>query len=146
MDAPSATDPMRVSSPPVGHDDRRSGQRYSVVADQAWVGWWHGPSFVTTPVHILDLGLRGALLQTDSPPSPQAAVWFCPPWTANPEWLEATVVEAQSTPAGRTDVRIAFRRILPYETFKRIVYGDGECGTSAVEPPCPAPECDREHD
>lgn len=114
---------IRPSSVPVGQDDRRSSCRYVVVVDQAWLGWWDGPSYVTAPCRILDLSIRGALLEVETLPFAERSVWFCPPETAAAEWLEATLVQRHQQKTGLQHARIAFQRMLPYETFKALVYG-----------------------
>ncbi|MDR3632428.1 MAG: hypothetical protein P4L84_01250 [Isosphaeraceae bacterium] len=133
MDAERESNPIRSSSLPEGQEDRRGGSRYNVVEDQSWLGWWDGPSFVTTPSRILDLSLRGALLHVEALPGPGKAVWFCPPTAATPDWLEATVVQSRNTPHGPAEARIAFRRLLPYETFQSLVYGNDRLGPPDVE-------------
>lgn len=123
MGLPRRTHHDRPSNPSAGQDDRRSTCRYNVEADeQSWLGWWEGPTFVTTSARIMDLSLRGALLQVEKLPATDQSVWLCPPGTT-PEWLEARLVQAKKKLLGPRHVRIAFRRLFPYETFKTLIYG-----------------------
>ena len=123
MGTKSDANHVRPSSVPAGQDDRRGSSRYTVVEDQAWLGWWEGATYVTAPCRILDLSIRGALVELETLPSLERSVWFCPPETATAQWLEATLVQRQRQENGLQQARIAFQRILPYDTFKALVYG-----------------------
>lgn len=142
MELDDATDALHFAAPPPGQPERRAGHRYPVVEDHAWLGWWDGPSFVTTPSRVLDLGLRGALLAVDAPPLRDRSLWFCPPSSPNPEWLEAALVQSSENVLGQREVRITFRRLLPYDTFKTLVYGNPEPAADG-EAAWPGAECDR---
>src|SRR6516165_5931535 len=54
--------------PPPGTQERRSVCRYAVVQDSAWIGWWEGQAFQSTTAKIVDISLRGALLNVESFP------------------------------------------------------------------------------
>jgi hypothetical protein len=123
MDAESRSESVRCDVPPAGHEDRRSAARYAVVEEESRLGWWEGPSFVTTRGRTLDLSIRGALLEVENLPGAESTVWFCPPGATPGDWLEAAPVQSVELPDGRRELRIAFRRILPYATFKTLVYG-----------------------
>ncbi len=56
------------------------------------------------------------------PPAGES-VYFCPPGVTPAEWLEAKLVQGKKRMFGPREVRIAFRRAFPYETFKALVYG-----------------------
>ena len=67
-------DPTAPSS-----QDRRGVCRYSVVQDNAWLGWWEGQAYQTTTAKIIDISLRGASLTVETFPPSEQPVWFCPP-------------------------------------------------------------------
>jgi hypothetical protein len=112
-----------AASPP-GTQERRSVCRYSVVQDDAWLGWWEGQTFQSTAAKILDISLRGAKLTVDAFPPKDHPIWFCPPGvSASDEWVEIKVIDARKRLFGPREVRVAFRKVLPYELFKAVVYG-----------------------
>ncbi len=123
---------VQPSTLPSGQDDRRSVCRYTVVLDQCWLGWWDGATFITTAGRIVDLSLRGALLEVEALPATEQSVWLCPPGTSTPEWLEARLVQSKKKLLGPRHVRIAFLRIFPYEYFKALVYGSGSSSPRQV--------------
>lgn len=104
--------------------DRRRVCRYAVVKEKSWVGWWEGTKFESTAARILDISLRGALLNVDRFPPLGVSVWLCPPDVdAQDEWLEMKVLEVRKKIFGKRQARVTFRNIFPYETFKKLVYG-----------------------
>lgn len=110
--------------PPPGTQERRSVFRYSVVQDNAWLGWWEGQAFQSTAAKIIDISLRGALLTVDSFPPKDHAVWFCPPGVStSEEWIEVKMIDVRKKLFGPREARVAFRKIFPYEIFKAVVYG-----------------------
>jgi hypothetical protein len=126
-------------APPPGTRERRSVCRYSVVQDSAWIGWWEGQTYQTTAAKIIDISLRGALLHVDTLPPKEHAVWFCPPGiTANDEWIEVKTINLRKRLFGAREMRVAFRKVFPYEIFKAVVYGPDAIRT--VEQPAWVPE------
>lgn len=112
------------SAPPPGTRERRSVCRYSVVQENAWLGWWEGQAFQSTAAKIVDISLRGALLVVESFPPKDKEVWFCPPGiTATDEWIDVKVIDSRKKLFGPREVRLAFRKVFPYEIFKAVVYG-----------------------
>jgi hypothetical protein len=110
--------------PPAGIQERRSVCRYAVVQDAAWLGWWEGQAFQNTTAKIIDISLRGALLTVETFPPKDRVLWFCPPGTsANEEWIEVKLIGSKKKLFGPREVRIAFRKVFPYEIFKAVVYG-----------------------
>jgi hypothetical protein len=94
------------------------------VIDHAWLGWWQGEAFQNTPAKIIDISLRGALLNVESFPPKGQSAWFCPPGvTTQEEWIEVKLVDMKKRLFGPREVRIAFRKVFPYEIFKTVVYG-----------------------
>jgi hypothetical protein len=92
--------------------------------DEAWIGWWQDDAFQSTPAKIVDISLRGAKLNVDVYPPKEQAVWFCPPGvTAQEDWIEVKVVGTKKRLFGPRELRVAFRKIFPYEVFKTVVYG-----------------------
>lgn len=131
--------------PPAGAKERRSVCRYSVVLDSAWLGWWEGQAFQNTPAKIIDISLRGALVVVDSFPPKDQPVWFCPPGVSSQdEWIEVKLVDAKKRLFGPREVRIAFRKVFPYEIFKNVVYGPD--AFVSPEPPVWLPETSEERD
>jgi hypothetical protein len=129
----------RYDTPPAGTGERRSVCRYSVVQDSAWIGWWEGQTYQTTAAKIIDISLRGALLHVDTLPPKDQAIWFCPPGiTATDEWIEVKTINLRKKLFGAREVRVAFRKIFPYEVFKAVVYGPDAIRT--VEKPAWLPE------
>ncbi|MFO0909168.1 MAG: hypothetical protein U0794_12600 [Isosphaeraceae bacterium] len=113
-----------ISAPPPGTQERRSVCRYSVVLDSAWLGWWEGQAFQNTPAKIIDISLRGAMLNVESFPPKDRPLWFCPPGVSQQEeWIEVKLVDMRKRLFGPREVRIAFRKVFPYEIFKNVVYG-----------------------
>ena len=110
--------------PPPGSKDRRSICRYSVVIDDAWLGWWEGPTFQNTPAKIIDISLRGALVTVQRFPPKDRTIWLCPPGiTSSDDWIEVKPVGMRKKLFGPREVRMVFRRLFPYEVFKTVVYG-----------------------
>ncbi len=126
-------------SPPPGTRERRSVCRYSVVQDTAWLGWWEGQAYQSTAARIIDISLRGALLNVDNLPPLEQPVYFCPPGvTPTDEWIEVKVISARKKMFGPREVRITFRKVFPYEIFKAVVYGPD--AMKSVESPIWLPE------
>ncbi len=110
--------------PPPGTTERRSVYRYSVVQENAWLGWWEGTAYRSTAAKIIDISLRGAMLTVESFPPKDQPVWFCPPGVStNDEWIEVKVIGSKKKLFGPREVRVAFRKVFPYEIFKAVVYG-----------------------
>jgi hypothetical protein len=110
--------------PPPGTRDRRSVCRYSVVLDKAWIGWWEGQSFRYSGARIVDISLRGALLHIEKFPPNGQPVWLCPPGvTSQEEWIEVKLIDARKKLFGPRVLRLAFRKVFPYEIFRNVVYG-----------------------
>ena len=129
-----------TAMPPPGMTERRSVCRYSVVQDNAWVGWWEGEEFRSTAAKIIDISLRGALLTVECFPPKDKAIFFCPPGAAaNEEWLEVKIVGAKKRLFGPREIRVAFRKVFPYEVFKAVVYGP-DSSTSVDTPTWVQPE------
>jgi hypothetical protein len=125
--------------PPPGTQERRSVCRYSVVQDNAWLGWWEGQAYQSTASKILDISLRGALLSVERFPPKDQAVWFRPPGvSAEDEWIEVKLVGTKKRLFGSREARIAFRKVFPYEVFKAVVYGPD--AFRSVQPPAWIPE------
>jgi hypothetical protein len=115
---------IRSHALPSGTRERRSVCRYSVVQDNAWIGWWEGQTYQTTAAKIIDISLRGALLHVDTLPPRDQAIWFCPPGiTTNEEWIEVKTINLRKKLFGAREIRVAFRKVFPYELFKAVVYG-----------------------
>ena len=117
------SNPEHRSGCPSSRDERRQACRYPVVNDQAWLGWWVSQAFVNTPARILDISLRGAKMTVEIVPPPELDIWFCPHVVKPPQWIEAKQVPAKKRIFESRKVRIMFRKIFPYETFKALVYG-----------------------
>lgn len=114
----------RTDGPPSGTGERRSVCRYSVVQENAWIGWWEGQTYQTAAAKIIDISLRGALLHVDTLPPKDLPIWFCPPGiTANDEWIEVKTINLRKRLFGAREIRVAFRKVFPYEIFKAVVYG-----------------------
>ena len=125
---------VSIAVPPAGTQERRSVCRYSVVQGNAWLGWWEGQAYQSTAAKIIDISLRGALLTVVAFPPKDRAIFFCPPGVAaHDEWIEVKVIASRKKLFGAREVRVAFRKIFPYEIFKAVVYGPDSFKT--VEPP-----------
>jgi hypothetical protein len=95
-----------------------------VVQDNAWLGWWEGQTFQNTAAKIIDISLRGALLNVDAFPPKDQPGWLCPPgMSANDEWSEVKLIDSRKKLFGPRELRVAFRKVFPYEIFKAVVYG-----------------------
>jgi hypothetical protein len=115
---------LSLATPPAGVRERRTVCRYTVVQENAWLGWWVGQDFQNTAAKIVDISLRGARLTVDAFPPKDQPAWFCPPGvTATDEWVEVKIIETKKRLFGSREVRLAFRKVLPYELFKAVVYG-----------------------
>lgn len=132
-------------APPSGSQERRSVCRYSVVVENAWLGWWVGQAFENTPAKIIDISLRGALLNVDAFPPKDQTIWFCPPGVSKEdEWIEVKLVDTKKRLFGPREARIAFRKVFPYEIFKTVVYGPD--AFQNLDPPAWLPEENDERD
>ncbi len=131
--------------PPPGTQERRSVCRYSVVQDNAWLGWWERQTYRTTPAKIIDISLRGALLTVDVFPPKDQVIWFCPPGVLpTDEWIEIKLISQKKRLFGPRELRVAFRKVFPYEIFKIVVYGPD--AFLNVQPPTWVPEDAEERD
>jgi hypothetical protein len=117
-------------------DDRRRACRYAATQVQAWLGWWEGQEFRSTSAQLIDVSLRGCLMNVGQLPPPGQSVWFCPPGTTPSDWIEARLVEAKGSVLGPRVVRLAFRSPFPYETFKHVVYGPDKGGETMPSDAC----------
>lgn len=127
-----------IAAPPSGTVERRSICRYSVVQDSSWIGWWDGQVFQNTASKIIDISLRGAMLNVEAFPPKDKTIWFCPPGvSATDDWIEVKLIDARKKLFGAREVRIAFRKAFPYEIFKAVVYGPDSF--KAVEQPAWVP-------
>jgi hypothetical protein len=139
------TNRTTMATPPPGVAERRSVCRYAVVQDCAWVGWWEGQEFRSTGAKIVDISLRGALLIVENFPPKDKPVFFCPPGAAaNEEWMEVKLIAAKKRLFGPREIRIAFRKVFPYEVFKAVVYGPDSL--SSVDTPAWVPAENEERD
>lgn len=104
--------------------DRRSSCRYAVVQGDAWLGWWEGATFQSTSAQIVDISLRGAMLTVETFPPKETPLYFCPPgMSRDAEWIEVKPVAAKKKFLGPREIRVSFRQVFPYDTFKAVVYG-----------------------
>ena len=134
-----------ITSPPPGTQERRSVCRYSVVQDNAWLGWWIGDVFHNTPAKIVDISLRGTLLSVETFPPKDQPLFFCPPGTKEiEEWIEVKLIDMKKKLFGPREVRLAFRKVFPYEVFKAVVYGPD--AFQQVEQPVWLPEESEDRD
>jgi hypothetical protein len=125
-----------TAEPHAGADDRRAVCRYAVVQPRAWLGWWEGEQFLSTPAKVSDISLRGCGMIVEQFPTSQGSVWFCPSGTGtgssatatSADWIEAKVIESRKRLFGPKVVRIVFRRSFPYDIFKAVVYGPARSG------------------
>jgi hypothetical protein len=117
------TNPEQCSGCPSSHGERRRSCRYTVINDQAWLGWWAGQAFVNTRARILDISLNGAKMTIEIVLPPELDVWFCPRGVNPPEWIGAKQIAAKKRIFESRVVRIMFRENFHYETFKALVYG-----------------------
>jgi len=109
---------------PRADHDRRSSCRYAVIQDGAWLGWWKGQAFQSTAAKIIDISLRGAMLTVDGLPPKETPLYFRPPGVSPEEdWIEVRPVGSRKRFLGPREVRIIFRHVFPYESFKAVVYG-----------------------
>jgi hypothetical protein len=129
-----------------GDQERRGVCRYSVIQENGWLGWWEGQAFQNTAAKIVDISLRGAFFTVDAFPPKGQPVWFCPPGTTEQdEWLEVKVITAKKRLFGAREVRVTFRKAIPFDVFKAVVYGMNASG--APEPTVPyLPEDAEERD
>jgi hypothetical protein len=134
-----------VPVPPRGTQDRRVVCRYSVVLENAWLGWWEGQAFQSTPAKIIDISLRGARLNVSTFPPKDQPLWFCPlGMTSQDEWIKVKLVNAKKRLFGPREVRVSFRKLFPYDVFKTVVYGPDSF--AQVEAPAWVPEDADERD
>ena len=125
--------------------DRRRDCRYAPTMDAAWVGWWENSAFRSTAAKILDVSLRGARLTVAAFPPADKPIWFCPPGQdTSGEWIEVVLVGSRKKLFGPREVRIAFRTIFPYDTFKAVVYGPDAMKGAAPLPYVPEDAHDRD--
>jgi hypothetical protein len=130
-------DPIQsvAATPRNGTSERRSVCRYSVVQHTAWLGWWVGQEFTSTPAQVVDISLRGALLTVDALPPNEPVLWLSAPGApADDEWLEAKQVAATKRFFGPRQVRISFSKVFPYDVFKALVYGPDKSQANWLTP------------
>lgn len=125
---------MIPDAPSPGSDDRRRVCRYAVMQSRAWLGWWGGEHFHSTPAEVLDFSLRGCRMIVEQLPPTKDQVWFYASGAGSnanstpSDWIESKLIESRKRLFGPRVVQIAFRGSFPYEVFKAVVYGPARVG------------------
>jgi hypothetical protein len=121
----SRTHHKGVGHPAKNASERRGACRYSVLAPDAWLGWWEAGSFVNTPVRIVDLSSGGCMVELSELPrrSQEEHVWFLPAVQSPAEWTEGVVVALRNPSRRKCLVAISFVTPFAYAAFKNLVYG-----------------------
>jgi hypothetical protein len=110
--------------------ERRNAVRYTVVDNQAVIGWSEGEQSLQTPAYLKSISQSGAFLETEKPVPPGTSVWVRLERPATTDWTEASVIDSPRTPGlllfrkPRYYVRLKFSSVCPYEVFKAATHGD----------------------
>lgn len=123
------------------HFERRNAVRYTVLDNQAVIGWSEGEQSQESRAHLKSISHSGAFLETEKPVPQGTSVWVRLERPATTDWTEANVIDSPRTPGlflfrkPRYYVRLRFSSACPYEVFKAATHGNSLTGrTEGVSP------------
>ena len=117
--------------------ERRQSCRYPTRIKAVVLAWETDGGPVEVPVELVDISMQGCRVTSRVRPAPKPGepIWFQAP-EANPgEWIEGVLVSTIKPFLSKSSIRIKFRRNLPYQTFKLLVYGPEGMDLERIERP-----------
>jgi len=105
--------------------DRRGSCRYRPLLKSAVLGWDEDGSRVEIPVELDDVSIQGCLVRSRvrRAPKPGERIWFKTSETNASEWIEGVIISTVKPFLRKQVTRIQFVSVLPFQTFKMLVYG-----------------------
>ena len=91
----------------------------------AVLGWDEDGSRVEIPVELDNVSIQGCLVRSRVPraPKPGERIWFKTSEMNASEWIEGFIVSTVKPLLRKRVIRIRFVSVLPFQTFKMLVYG-----------------------
>lgn len=105
--------------------DRRRTCRYSPTTKDAVLGWDEDGSQVEIPVELDNVSIQGCLVRSRVRPAPKPGerIWFKALEMNASGWIEGFIVSTIKPFLRKQVTRIRFVSVLPFQTFKMLVYG-----------------------
>lgn len=103
--------------------ERRREPRYIPAKRTAYLGWWEGEAFRSSPARVESLSCHGAALLVEHFPAGAGPIWLALIHSGSDEWFAGNAIH--SSPSGGVGrvVRVALSESLPYDVFKTFCLG-----------------------
>jgi hypothetical protein len=117
--------------------DRRSSCRYRPLLKSAVLGWDEDNSRVKIPVELDNVSIQGCLVRSRVRPAPKPGerIWFKASEMNASGWIEGIIVSTFKPFLRKQVTRIRFVSVLPFQTFKVLVYGPGGIDPESIPRP-----------
>ena len=117
--------------------DRRSTCRYAPIDTNAALGWSAKGAKVEIAAELENISVLGCLVKSNLAPGPKPGepVWFRASGMASPDWIEGRVISVQKPFFRKYEIRIKFVSTMPFQAFKKLVYGASETEPEVIERP-----------
>src|SRR5271157_3809987 len=105
--------------------DRRGSCRYRPLLKSAVLGWDEDDSRVEIPVELDNVSIQGCVVRSRVgwAPKPGERIWFKTSEMNASGWIEGFIVSTVKPFLRTRVIRIRFVSVLPFQTFKMLVYG-----------------------
>jgi hypothetical protein len=123
--------------------ERRSATRYAANNPPAFLGWYEGDRYRSTPVKVIDLSLSGIQVEVEGFPPSQGEVWLSVVGQKPSQWIEVSIVKRSREWQHlrlRRRLRLKFLESCPYDFFEVAIEGF----KLSTQDPKSAAECDQD--
>jgi hypothetical protein len=106
--------------------ERRSATRYVASNPPAFLGWYEGDRYCSTPVKVIDLSMGGILVEVEVFPPSKGEVWLSLVGQKPSQWVEVSIVQRSREWQHlklRRRLRLKFLASCPYEFFEVAIEG-----------------------
>jgi len=106
--------------------ERRSASRYVANGPSAFLGWYEGDAYRSTPVRVIDISMAGILVEVELFPPRSGEVWLSLVGQKPSQWIEVSVVKRSREwlrLSLRRRLRLKFLESCPYDFFKVAIDG-----------------------
>src|SRR5271157_2604937 len=105
--------------------DRRASCRYRPLLKSAVLGWDEDDARVEIPVELDNVSIQGCMVRSRVRPAPKPGerIWFKASEINASGWIEGIIVSTVKPFLRKQVTRIRFVSVLPFQTFKILVYG-----------------------
>ncbi len=106
--------------------ERRSATRYAANNPPAFLGWYEGDRYRSTPVKVIDLSMAGILVEVEVFPPRKGEVCLSLVGQKPSQWVEVSVVRRSRLWQNlqlRRRLRLKFLGSCPYDFFKVAIDG-----------------------